>query len=110
MALAVLKKPAAPAHRHGHVTNAQRQAAALRAAALRATAASQGKALRKAVLDPNATPDYFGTVPNFANSPLPRGPIGSIIVMNHGSGYAGPVTVKITDISWSGGNSRGAAA
>ena len=103
-------KPAAPAHRHGHVTNAQRQAAALRAAALRATAASQGKALRKAVLNPNATPDYFGTVPNYANSPLPRGPIGSIIVMNHGSGYAGAVTVKITDISWSGGKSATAKA
>src|SRR5664280_698903 len=58
-------------------SHAAKPAAALRAAALRATAASQGKALRKAVLNPNATPDYFGTVPNYANSPLPRGPIGS---------------------------------
>ena len=68
-------KQAAPVHRHGHVTNAQRLAAAQRAAALRAAASSQGKAVtRKAVLDPNATPDYFGTIPNYANSPLPRGP------------------------------------
>ena len=71
-------KPAGVLHTHGHVTNAQRAAAALRAAAVRAAAASQGKAATaRPALGAAATPDYFGTIPNYANSPLPRGPIGS---------------------------------
>jgi FtsP/CotA-like multicopper oxidase with cupredoxin domain len=98
-----------PLHVHkGHVTNADRQAAAERAAAMRAAAVKAGKSVKKAVLDPNAIPDYFGTIPNYANSPLPTGPVGSIIVTDAGKGYGKSVKVTITDISW--GSGRGAKA
>jgi FtsP/CotA-like multicopper oxidase with cupredoxin domain len=63
------------------VTNAQREKAAEAAAALRAAAPSRrtatGLGLRSGspkaapALDPLGTPDYFGTIPNYANSPLP---------------------------------------
>lgn len=55
---------------HAHVTPAQRQAAADRAEALRAEAARQGRPAAPAALDPLGAPDYFGAVPNYANSPL----------------------------------------
>ncbi len=50
------------------VTQAQREAAAQRAAALRA---AQGNAAAAPDIGPGDTPDYFGTTPNYANSPLP---------------------------------------
>ncbi len=97
-------KPAGVLHTHGHVTNAERVAAALRAAAIRATASGQGKAAAAMpALGLSAVPDYFGTIPNYANSPLPKGPIGRIIVTSGGHAYTGVVHVKITDISWSAG-------
>ncbi|MGD0017457.1 MAG: hypothetical protein ABSC38_08105, partial [Verrucomicrobiia bacterium] len=67
----------------GWITSDDRAAAAIRAAALRAEAAnrySQSKAASAVVglpkpatatLTTNAIPDYFGTCPNYANSPLP---------------------------------------
>ena len=62
---------------HGMVTNAQRQAAARRAAAARLTSSlwSPLKAANNvvgvaAVLVPRGTPDYFGAVPNWANTQL----------------------------------------
>jgi FtsP/CotA-like multicopper oxidase with cupredoxin domain len=96
-------KPAAPAHTHGRVTNAQRLAAAKRAAALLAN-----KATSKAPIGPGSTPDYFGTTPNYANSPLPAGPIGTIVVLHGGYHYTGAVKVRITDVNWSFG--KGATA
>jgi FtsP/CotA-like multicopper oxidase with cupredoxin domain len=44
--------------------------------------------------------DYFGAV-NWANSPLPAGPIASFTLLSGGSGYVAPQVV-ITDISGSG--------
>ena len=103
------EKTIPPLHVHkGHVTNADRKAAAARAAALRASAVKAGKAVYTPTLNPNATPDYFGTTPNFANSPLPTGPIGSITVLDQGKGYGKSATVTISDISW--GSGRGAKA
>lgn len=54
-------------------TNAQRKAAAARLAAARKTFLGGLKSLfvKQAVLTPLGVPDYFGTTPNFANSPLP---------------------------------------
>ena len=83
-AKAVAQKTIAPLHRHKHVTNADRQAAAARAKALRASAVKTGKAVYTPTLDPTRIPDYFGTTPNYANSPLPTGPIGSIMVLDRG--------------------------
>jgi FtsP/CotA-like multicopper oxidase with cupredoxin domain len=100
-----------PRHIHkGHVNNADRKAAAARAAAIRAAAGKVGKSVKKAVLDPNQVPDYFGTMPNFANSPLPVGPISSILVMDRGRGYGKSVKVAITDISWGSGHGAKAKA
>jgi FtsP/CotA-like multicopper oxidase with cupredoxin domain len=104
-------KPAGVVHTHGHVTNADRKAAALRAATIRATASSQSKAAAaKPALGASGAPDYFGTIPNYANSPLPRGPIGRIVVTRGGHGYTGVVHVKITDISWGAGTGARAKA
>ncbi len=37
-----------------------------------------GRALTPGALAPGATPDYFGTTPNYANSPLPTVTAGGI--------------------------------
>ena len=54
------------------VTSAMRKAAADHAAAEGLRIAAPGHAQRAAALNPNAPPDYFGAVPNYANSPLPQ--------------------------------------
>ena len=66
-----------PAYMMKHeVTPAMRMAAAKRAEAkgLRMPSLSRGLLKPDAApsLNPNAPPDYFGTVPNYANSPLPQ--------------------------------------
>ena len=63
-----------PAYMMQHkVTPAMRIAAAKRAEAkgLRRPSLSKGP-LKPNALNPNAPPDYFGAVPNYANSPLPQ--------------------------------------
>jgi len=92
---------------HGRVTNADRQAAAARVAALGLKPGGTAKA--RAALRASGIPDYFGTIPNYANSPLPAGPIGRITVMHQGHGY-GKATVTITDISWGAGSGATAKA
>ena len=49
---------------HGHVTPAQR-----REAAARLTAKTKGHKASAPVMNPLGVPDYFGTTPNYANSP-----------------------------------------
>jgi hypothetical protein len=115
---------AAPTTFKGTVTNADRLAAAQRAAAGRAACNGQG-GVTPAVA-PLSTPDYFGTTPNYANSPLPtsgasvsvtggggsgaaasatvvNGTVVSVAITNAGSGYTSPPTV-----SFSGGSGAGA--
>jgi FtsP/CotA-like multicopper oxidase with cupredoxin domain len=96
-------------HRHiGPITPADRRGAAARVAtkaALLPMGALAAPAL-PAVMNPSGTPDYFGTVGNWAFSPLPSGPLASVAVNMGGSGYTSP-TVTITDI-W--GTGSGAAA
>ena len=101
------------------ITPAERLAAAVRAAKARGAAIlalkAHGKAavLPAAVMNPGGTPDYFGTVPNYANSPLPAsvgiigdgtgaaarvnltpaGVVASITVTKGGSGYTDAATV-----------------
>ncbi len=94
---------------HGKVTNAERKAAAARAAALGLITTANVTA-PTAAMNPGGVPDYFGTVPNFANSPLPPvvnisdptgtgatavatvqgGIVTAIKVMTGGSGYTAP--------------------
>ena len=117
----------APTTFKGTITNADRLAAAERAAADRAACTTSVSS----TVHPNATlgtPDYFGTTPNYANSPLPtsaaavafsggagtgatatatvvNGVVTAIALGVGGSGYTSAPTVTI-----SGGYGAGAAA
>ncbi len=64
--------PAGPPYYHGKVTPAERKAAGEAAAAARAAAASTGKVGAQAIIGPHDQPDYWGSTPNYANSPLPQ--------------------------------------
>lgn len=109
---------------HGHVTPAERKAAAQRAAASRAAVKAAGVVKAAVVPGPGGIPDYFGTTPNYANSPLPAsvtitgagidaaamatvagGIVTGITVTNGGTGYTSAPTITIT-----GGGGAGAAA
>ena len=117
---------AAPTIHQGTITNADRLEAAKRAAADRAACSSPSTVRPNAL--PLGTPDYFGTTPNYANSPLPtdtadvaftggggtgaaatatveNGAITEIAVTNSGSGYTSAPSVVL-----SGGHGAGAVA
>ena len=49
------------------------------------------------VADPGGVPHYFGPYANWANSPMPRGPVASITVDSGGAGYTAP-NVTIVDV------------
>ena len=51
-----------------------------------------------AVMDPGGIPHYFGPYPNYANSPMPKGPIGTITVDAGGSGYSANTTALVMDV------------
>ncbi|MBS4210962.1 multicopper oxidase domain-containing protein [Neobacillus rhizophilus] len=106
------------------ITAADRQAAADRLSVKMEAVNSQDAT---PTLTPGATPDYFGKIPNYANSQLPtdgpvvkingdgtgaaatatvaNGVISEITIVDGGSGYSIPPTIEI-----SGGNGTGAAA
>ena len=113
----------------GTITNADRLAAAERAAAARAQCSvTVGATATPGLAGSLNTPDYFGTTPNYANSPLPNdvaavsfsggggsgatatatttaGVVTAINVSNGGTGYTTPPAVSIV-----GGTGAGAAA
>ena len=70
---------------------------------------SGGMGLQGATANPGGTPDYFGTIPNYANSPLPSGPVASISLMAGGSGYTGSTHVTISDAYGTSGASGATA-
>ena len=80
-------------HYKGKVTPAERKDAAERFKAAREAA---GVTSAVPMLDPGGIPHYFGPYPNYANSPLPKGAVRSITVIDGGTGYTAPV-VEITD-------------
>jgi len=49
-------------------------------------------------INPGGVPKYFGPCPNWGLSPLPRGRISKINIINGGSGYTNNSIIKITDI------------
>ncbi|MBI5653246.1 MAG: multicopper oxidase domain-containing protein [Chloroflexi bacterium] len=53
------------------------------------------------VSTPGGVPHYFGPCPNYANSPLPTGPITSVLIEDGGTGYTTP-TIDITDVYGTG--------
>jgi FtsP/CotA-like multicopper oxidase with cupredoxin domain len=55
---------------------------------------------RSRVMDPGGVPHYFGPYPNWAYSPMPKGPINSLsyTVVSGGTGYSATPTVTINDL------------
>jgi FtsP/CotA-like multicopper oxidase with cupredoxin domain len=110
------------------MTQAQRQAAAARAKAARAKAVAQALKVQAAptgalqpgatvvaqaaaalvtALDavapaPGGTPDYFGPYSNWANSPLPMGPVTAVALTARGEYYCATPTGIITDVYGTG--------
>jgi hypothetical protein len=83
------------------VTQADREAAAGRfKAQYQAYQASKGTIDRGVPTqpDPGGIPHYFGPYPNYANSPMPRGPITAITLTSGGSGYSVSTVVNIIDL------------
>jgi hypothetical protein len=118
----------APAHTHeGPITQADRQEAAKRAkAALEASGKNPSAPSTPTAMNPGGTPDYFGNIPNYANSPqavvdiivaitggvglgatatATVGGVSTLTVGAGGTGYTTPLTVNIT-----GGGGFGATA
>ena len=80
------------------VNPADRQAAAARMAQQGLRPGSAKYAIQA---DPGGNPHYFGPFANYANSPMPKGAIGSLILTAGGSGYTTP-TVTIGDVYGTG--------
>ena len=86
-----------------------REAAAERFKELACKAATEGAFKATPVADPGGVPHYFGPYPNYANSPMPRGPITSLALTSGGSGYSGTLTVTITDTYGTGSGATATA-
>ena len=76
---------------------------------------AQGYLPGLAGVDPNLVqmaqgeiPHYYGPFPNYANSPMPKGSIGTITVDDPGSGYTAP-TVSILDVYATGSGATATA-
>ncbi len=70
------------------------------ASALAATPfAATALAAATAAPTPGGTPDYFGPYSNWANSPLPQGPVNPVVtITSPGGGYTAPPLVTISDV------------
>jgi FtsP/CotA-like multicopper oxidase with cupredoxin domain len=79
-------------------TKAQRDAVAQAAASGQVSALGGEVGILAGTPAPGATPDYFGPYSNWANSPLPSGPIAAITVTYGGTGYSATPVVTITDV------------
>jgi FtsP/CotA-like multicopper oxidase with cupredoxin domain len=60
--------------------------------------------------DPGGVPHYFGPFANYANSPLPKGPLTSLTIEVGGSGYSATPTVTITDLYGTDSSAQATAA
>ena len=94
------KNPPPPHLKPGKITKADRQAAAntnlqaLQAAGPLAAAAPMAMA---AAALPGGTPDYFGFVPNYANSPLPSNSTAGVVFSGGGGGSGAAASTTITN-------------
>ena len=52
-----------------------------------------------------SVPHFFGPFPNYASSPVPRGPIASAVLMYGGTGYVAP-TVVVEDVYGTGSGAQ----
>ncbi|RPJ51439.1 MAG: hypothetical protein EHM21_02715, partial [Chloroflexi bacterium] len=87
------------------VTSADRQAAAQRARTLGLKPGAAAKVAQTAMYAPGMgempPPHYFGPFANYANSPMPSGPISFVYLDYGGHGYTAPV-VTIEDVYGTG--------
>jgi FtsP/CotA-like multicopper oxidase with cupredoxin domain len=58
---------------------------------------AQSGSAQAATPDPGGLPHYFGPFPNYANSPLPKGVVDNVTIVDGGTGYVAP-TVTVTDL------------
>lgn len=86
-----------------------RKAAAERFKETASNATANGEFKATAVADPGGVPHYFGPYPNYANSPMPKGPITSLTITSGGKGYSGTITVTITDAYGTGSGATASA-
>ncbi|MBI5034042.1 MAG: multicopper oxidase domain-containing protein [Chloroflexi bacterium] len=118
--------PTPPKKKLASVTQADREAAAKRAAAKGLRPGASGKAVPAkgtssgkptgpvtgvvppAQLDQGGIPHYFGPYANYANSPLPKGPITTLTLDFGGTGYTAPV-VTIADVYGTGSGATAVA-
>ncbi len=116
------QKPPPPKRKNlQRVTQADREAAATRAAnkglkpglsgsrKYSPAGAAQAPAGAPAAMDPGGVPHYFGPYPNWANSPLPTGPITNLTLDVGGSGYSATPTVTIADVYGTGSGATASA-
>ena len=86
-------------YKEGRITAGDYQAAALAArkkGVLPGLAGNEGLGLT-ALMTPSEQPHYYGPFANYANSPMPKGPISYITVEDGGTGYTAPV-VTVLDV------------
>ncbi len=105
-------QPPTPPDQIDRITPAERQAAAdlntsrglLPGVAGLTSSTGQGNQPRSAAApaDPSVTPHYFGPYANYANSPLPKGPIGSLTIDDGGTGYVVGDPINIYDVYGTG--------
>jgi hypothetical protein len=84
----------------GKITNAEKKAAAKRAKNSGLLPGVAGLAAQ--VPDPGGLPHYFGPYGNWAYSPLPKGPVTAVTIVNGGTGYSATPTVTIDDVYGTG--------
>jgi FtsP/CotA-like multicopper oxidase with cupredoxin domain len=88
-------------YKAGRITPAERLAAAKHAKKFGLLPGVAGAGGQPAALDPGGIPHYFGPYANYANSPMPKGPVGAIVLDSGGSGYTAPA-VTISDVYGTG--------
>jgi FtsP/CotA-like multicopper oxidase with cupredoxin domain len=77
---------------------AKRKQAAARFQQIRAAKFGPGATIQALAMEPGGIPHYFGPFPNYAYSPLPKGPVTSIVLTSPGTGYSLAPLVTITDL------------
>ncbi len=84
-------------YKGGRITPEERQAAGERYKEAAQATRNASSAMVMPTPAPGDSPHYFGPYPNYANSPLPKGAVSNITIVDGGTGYFVP-TVEIVDL------------
>ena len=68
-----------------------------------------GASISAVTMDPGGVPHYFGPYANWANSPMPMGPLSNITVDAGGVGYTTPPAITIEDVYFTGSGATATA-